>query len=103
MWTIGSWMGCPAKGGATMTLIVAGVADQSIWMVGDTAITGGTIELRERENLPKIEVGRTFPALIAFAKGPEHGAEVARKASVAGTLREALDILKEGTSGDGVE
>ena len=38
-------------------------------MVGDTAITGGTIDLREREFMLKIEPAEGFPALIGFAGG----------------------------------
>ena len=62
-------------------------------MVGDTAITGGTIDLREREFMLKIEPAEGFPALIGFAGGAEHGAQIARTAVAAGTPEETLKIL----------
>lgn len=79
-----------------MTLIVAGITDASIWMVGDTAITGGTISLRERKYMPKIEVGQNFPALIAFAGGPEHGSRTAMLAAAAQRPQDALEIPYDG-------
>lgn len=86
-----------------MTLIVAGIEQGSIWMVGDTAITEGTIGLRERIFKPKIEVARNFPALIAFAGGFEFGSELAREAAHADAHGTALKILEKGTAGSDVQ
>jgi hypothetical protein len=80
-----------------MTLIVAGISGPSIWMVGDTAITGGTIGLREREFMPKIEVGKTFPALLGFAGGADHGSQTARTAAAVQTPQDALKVLTTAT------
>ncbi|SEE46253.1 hypothetical protein SAMN05444161_5841 [Rhizobiales bacterium GAS191] len=86
-----------------MTLVVAAIADHSIWMVGDTAVTGGTIDLRERKFVPKIEIGRRFPALIGFAGDPEIGARIARAAGAAETHDGAMRLLCEGSADGGVD
>ncbi|MES0127252.1 hypothetical protein [Mesorhizobium sp. M0029] len=64
-------------------------------MVGDTAITGGPIGLRERQFLPKIEVSKNFPGLFAFAGAAELGSQRAREASSADNAEDALRILIE--------
>lgn len=78
-----------------MTLIVAGISDGSAWMVGDTAITGGLISLRERQFLPKIESSKNFPGLFAFAGAAELGSQLVRRASSADSAEHALSILIE--------
>jgi len=76
-----------------MSLIIAQVEGPLIWMVGDTALTEGKIGQRDREYLPKIEVGRVFPALVGFAGGAEYGAKQAREAAMVGSSTEALKLL----------
>jgi hypothetical protein len=93
----------PFRGTNALTLIVANFEDGVIWMVGDTRITGGTLGTRERESMPKIIVGRTFPALIAFAGGPEHGSTTAEAAALAATPDAALALLATASTGSGTE
>jgi hypothetical protein len=85
--------GSERGGDAALSLIISSVEANAIWMVGDTTVTGGTIGLRDREFMPKILVGKTFPALIAFAGGAEHGSAIAERAAAAATAEEALTLL----------
>lgn len=63
-----------------MSLVVAGVAGQSIWMVSDTAITGGNISLRERVFRPKIEISSDGLALAGSAGDDFHGRRLVKEA-----------------------
>lgn len=57
-----------------MTLLVAKKQpDGSIWMVADTAITGGSISLREREYAPKVFPIQNGRALAGFAGDTHRG------------------------------
>ncbi|MFZ0208232.1 MAG: hypothetical protein WAL59_19360, partial [Roseiarcus sp.] len=56
-----------------MTLLVAGIEGETVWMVADTAITGGTLGLRERQNQIKIVPCADGKALIGFAGDYFHG------------------------------
>jgi hypothetical protein len=78
-----------------MTLVVAKVVGDEVWMVADTAITGGDIGLRERCFSPKIETGVRFPSLTAFADAAEIGLEAAAAAARASSPMSALEMLKE--------
>jgi ATP-dependent protease HslVU (ClpYQ) peptidase subunit len=71
-----------------MTLLVGGISGASVWMVADTSITGGTIQLRERENQIKIVPSDVGRALIGFAGDRHHGARLMEQARLqpAGTL-----------------
>ena len=86
-----------------MSLIIASVEANAIWMVGDTAITGGTGETRDREFMPKILVGKTFPALVAFAGSAEFGGASAEWAAAAATPDAALGLLAAESVGAGVQ
>ena len=86
-----------------MTLVIAGITDNSVWMLGDTAITEGTIGIREREFAVKIDVGETFPALVGFAGGPEYGARAVRQAAVANSPEAALRLLEEASQPGGID
>jgi hypothetical protein len=86
-----------------VTLIVGSMETDAVWMVGDTAITGGKLGTRDREYMPKIRTGRSFPALIAFAGEPEYGDATVERAAMSLSPREALDILIEASANDVVE
>jgi hypothetical protein len=57
-----------------MTLLVAAVDGKNIWMVADTAIIGGELDVRDREYQLKIIPSRDGRALVGFAGEPHHGA-----------------------------
>jgi hypothetical protein len=78
-----------------MTLLVGGISGDSTWMMADTSITGGTIQLRERENQIKIVPSTDGRALIGFAGDQHHGACLMEQARLqpAGTLT-AQALLK---------
>lgn len=57
-----------------MTLVVAGIAARTAWMVSDTLITGGTIQLREREYQIKCITSQDRQALVAFSGDAHNGA-----------------------------
>ena len=86
-----------------MTLVLAGINDNLVWMLGDTAITQGTIGIRERDFTVKIEVGETFPALVGFAGGPEYGAKAARQAAMAISAESAVRLLEEVSRPGGID
>jgi hypothetical protein len=82
-----------------MSLVIAGVEEAGVWMVSDTAITGGDISLRQRRYLPKVEVSRDKRALIGFAGNDAHNA--ARLVAVACTKpasHEGLEVLLQGSA-----
>ena len=85
-----------------MTLLVAGVDGASVWMVADTAITGGDIPVREREYQLKIVPSRDGHALVGFAGEAYHGARLAEEAARMpvrdGAVRFLLDSHSENPS-----
>jgi hypothetical protein len=86
-----------------MTLVVAKVVGDEVWMVADTAITGGDIGLRDRRFMPKVETGINFPSLIGFAGGAEKGLEAATVAARAVSPRSALEILNQASDQKSVQ
>lgn len=76
-----------------MTLLVAGISGENIWMVSDTLISGGALGTREREYVPKIEVALDKCALIGFAGDHHHGTRIIRSAASMRSGREVLDYL----------
>jgi hypothetical protein len=64
-----------------MTLLVAAIAETQVWMVSDTLITGGTIEVREREYQLKIIASADGRALIGFAGDAHNGARIIEEAA----------------------
>lgn len=56
-----------------MTLLLAGIEGTSLWMASDTAISGGSLDLREREEALKITPSDDGQALIGFAGDKHHG------------------------------
>ena len=58
-----------------MTLLVAGVDGKNIWMVADTAITGGKLEIRDREyaikkSSPRVAAERCWVSRATFIMVP---------------------------------
>ena len=71
-----------------MTLLIGGISGDSAWMVSDTSITGGAIQLRERQNQIKVVPSSDGCALIGFAGDQHHGTRLMEWARLqpAGTL-----------------
>lgn len=80
-----------------MSLVVAGISGSKIWMVSDAAVTGGTVEPRRREYLPKIEPSPAAVALVAFAGDVHHGSRLARLAAAERSNQDAIQMLIDGT------
>ena len=86
-----------------MSLLVAAISGSTVWMVSDTAITGGTIDLRRREYLPKIEPSKARNELVGFAGDPDLGARLVRSAAKEETPSKAIKILVDGSRNSHVE
>jgi hypothetical protein len=82
-----------------MTLLVAANDEKEIWMVADTAITGGTIAVREQEYEIKIVPSKDKRALIGFAGDHHFGSKAIHQAAIVSSGKEGIAIL-EGVSGD---
>jgi hypothetical protein len=78
-----------------MTLVVARVSDGAIWMVSDTAVTGGTVGTRDRENILKIGASEYRKALVAFAGDVVEGRQCLSVACGMQDHDEAVLYLKE--------
>lgn len=78
-----------------MTLIVAEIEQNVIWMVGDTAVSRNANGTRCRENIPKIHAGLHFPALIAFAGDLEDGKKYSAEASKMDNPQKAMNLLQK--------
>jgi ATP-dependent protease HslVU (ClpYQ) peptidase subunit len=76
-----------------MTLLIAGLDDNKVWMVSDAAITGGNIPLRDREYEIKILPSLDGRALIGFAGDQHHGARVLRNAAESAAGQQLIDAL----------
>jgi hypothetical protein len=79
-----------------MSLLVAAIEDNLIWMVSDTAVTGGTMQLRDREYQPKIEPSNNRMALVGFCGDVHHGTRLLRLACNQDSPATALAILLRG-------
>lgn len=79
-----------------MTLLVAGISDDIAWMVADTSITGGTIQVRERENQIKIIPSADRHGLIGFAGDQYHGTRLREQASLLPSGTSVIQLLLEG-------
>jgi hypothetical protein len=75
-----------------MTLLIAEVSSTWIWMVADTAVTGGAIGLRDKVNIPKIVPGQGR-SLIGFSGDSHYGARIIQQASKLPVGSAALDFL----------
>jgi hypothetical protein len=61
-----------------MTILVAGIEGMHVWMVSDTLITGGNIEVREREYKLKIIASQDG---LGFAGDAYNGARITEQHS----------------------
>jgi hypothetical protein len=76
-----------------MTLLVAAVDGKNIWMVADTAITGGELGVRDRDHQLKIIPSRNGRAVVGFAGEPHHGAHFAEQAAAMPAGKETVGFL----------
>jgi hypothetical protein len=75
-----------------MTLLVASKEADSIWMIADTAITGGSIDVRARYYRPKIETAHNA-SLIGYAGDHHHGQRIVRQAGLRSPGQDTLNFL----------
>jgi len=84
-----------------VSLVVASVEGESVWMVSDTAITDPVNSLRSRCYLPKVEVSDDRAALVGFAGNNAHGAaRLARLACAEAPGDLGLGVLIQGSRDD---
>ena len=76
-----------------MTLVVAGVIAGKGWIVSDTLITGGTIQLRDREYQIKCLSAYDRRSLVAFSGDAENGADLIEQAAAMPSGQNAIDVL----------
>ena len=78
-----------------MTLLVAGTVGRKIWMVADTAITGGGVDLRSRICRIKIVPSHDGRALIGYAGDEYYGARLIEAAARMPAGAPAAEFLVE--------
>jgi hypothetical protein len=76
-----------------MTLLVAGLQGQSAWMVADSFISGGTLELRERVHRLKIVRAIDSKGLIGFAGDEHHGTRMLEEARLVESGPAVVELL----------
>ena len=79
-----------------MSLLVAANDGSQIWMLSDTAISGGVIHLRDRMCYPKIEPSQDRRALIGFAGDKHLGSHIVREAAAQPAGDAGLNVLCRG-------
>jgi hypothetical protein len=83
-----------------MTLVVAGVAARTGWIVSDTLITGGTIQLRDQEYQIKCLPSQDRQALVAFSGDAHNGAKLIEQAAGMPSGQSVIDMLREAQTED---
>lgn len=78
-----------------MTLLVAGVDGNNIWMVADTTVTGGGVDVRDREYELKIVPSRDGRALLGFAGDLHFGSLFVEEVASMPAGQETLGFLLE--------
>jgi hypothetical protein len=78
-----------------MTLVVAGVTSGTGWIVSDTLITGGTIQLRDREYQVKCLPSQDRQALVSFSGDAHNGAKLIERAAGTQSGRGVIHMLCE--------
>jgi hypothetical protein len=78
-----------------MTLVVAGVVAGTGWIISDTLITGGTIQLRDREYQIKCLPSQDKKALVAFSGDAHFGGELIEKAAAMPSGQSVIRMLRE--------
>jgi hypothetical protein len=79
-----------------VSLLVAANDGSRVWMLSDTAISGGVADLRSRTDYPKIEPSNDGRALIGFAGDKHHGGRIAKEAAIQPAGAAGLDVLRRG-------
>jgi hypothetical protein len=78
-----------------MTLLVTQIDGPTVWMIADSAITGGELQPREREYGLKVAPSRDGRAIIGYAGDQHHGTRVLNSAAStsvgASTVSQLLD------------
>jgi hypothetical protein len=77
----------------TLTLLIAGLESETIWMVSDSAISGGEVPLRDREYEIKIVPSNDGKALVGFSGDHYHGTRIVEQAVQAPAGRDTLRSL----------
>jgi hypothetical protein len=78
-----------------MTLVVAGVIAGKGWIVSDTLITGGTIQLRDREYQVKRLPAQDRRSLVAFSGDAHDGGELIEQAAAMPIGQTTISFLCE--------
>jgi hypothetical protein len=78
-----------------MTLLVAGVGTKTLWMVADTFITGGALDVRSYEHQIKIVPSLDGKALIGFAGDQQSGSTAIELARTIASGAAAVDYLRD--------
>ena len=78
-----------------MTLIVAGVAAGIGWIVSDTLITGGTIQLRDREYGIKCIPAEDRRSVVAYSGDAHNGALLIEQAAALSSGPDTISMLCE--------
>lgn len=78
-----------------MTLAVAGVTAGKGWMVADTLITGGPIQLRNREHQIKCLPAKDRRSLVAFSGDAYSGGRLIEEVAAMPSDRNAIRVLCE--------
>lgn len=78
-----------------MTLVVAGVTAGRGWIVSDTLITGGTIQLRDREYQIKCLPAKDRGSLVAFSGDAHNGADLIEQAAAMPSGQNTISALCE--------
>lgn len=78
-----------------MTLVVAGIAQKTGWIVSDTLITGGPIGLRDREYQIKCLPSHDRHALIAFSGDAHNGYRLIEQAASMPSGYQVVRMLRE--------
>lgn len=77
-----------------MTLIVASVAAEAGWIISDTLITGGPIQLRDREYQIKCIPAKDKKSLVAFSGDAHNGAKLIEEAAATPSGLATIDLLR---------
>jgi hypothetical protein len=78
-----------------MTLVVAGVTAGKGWIVSDTLITGGTIQLRDREFQIKCLPAEDRRSLVAFSGDAHNGGDLIEQAAAMPSGQNTISVLCE--------
>jgi hypothetical protein len=82
--------------GLGVSLLVGANDGSRVWMLSDTAISGGVADLRSRTDYPKIEPSSDGRALIGFAGDKHYGGRIVKEAAVQPAGAAGLDVLRRG-------